>query len=84
MKTIKFEKHLTYEESANWIKDNRNDLIFTKHYLTVDMSEVVFVHNNILGFIINLLYTRKQNNLKTRIIPPQAGFMKTIFKEIGV
>ena len=49
MKTIKFEKQMDWKESAKWIKDNRNDLIFTKHYLTVDMSEVVFVHNNIFS-----------------------------------
>jgi hypothetical protein len=84
MRTIKFTEQMDWNQSIVWIEKNRKALIFEEQKIVVDFSSILLVHSNMLGFIINLITTRKKNNLETEIIPPTGGFMSKIFKEIGV
>ena len=82
MKTIKFDKKLDWTESAIWTNVNREFLMNEKEKICIDFSELYVIQNNILGFLINLIHTRKLNNLEIEIIPPQGGFMDQQFKAI--
>lgn len=82
MKTIKLTEHMDWIESALWIEKNKKSMIECKNGLTIDFSELCFVHSNIVGLIIHIRSERKKKNLKTVIIPPQGPLMKKIFSKI--
>ena len=82
MRTIKIEKIMCWEDAAKWIRDNRDELMNYSKSIEIDLSGILMVPNNFLGFIVNLIYQRKKHNLKTKVKAPQAGFMSGIFNEI--
>jgi hypothetical protein len=82
MRTIKFTEQMTYKETEDWCYENKNNLIFEKEKIIIDFSGICMIYSNMLGFIINLITTRKKNNLETEIIPTQGSFHAKDFRVI--
>jgi hypothetical protein len=84
MKTIKFEKEMSWEETAWWIRDNENKLYSNESEIMFDMSGVNQIRSNLFGFFIDIFRYYNNNGIMFKIIPPKDPIVANIFHEIGV
>ena len=82
MKTITIKNYMSWEDAVNWIRNNKTDLLTSTGNVKIDLSNVMDVPNNFLGFVINLFVHCQNNNRKIEVIPPGAGWIKTIFEKL--
>jgi hypothetical protein len=81
MKIITIPNYDTYQQAAEWARDNEKSLKHTES-ITLDLSECTSFYTCIAGFIINLLTYYRTKNIMCTVIRPESKILKSVFNGV--